>query len=182
MSKYSSLLFTPEEYHHIGPFRFPIYHDLNPGEARGIEKISRKQSKHTYRSIKLAQRIAKDKNISVKEAINLLSANNNDEAQEVLFNYVTELEELQTESVGAYEQQIEFVTLFMQYRAEAKMPDSKGWKKLSDWTTEDTEEMPGKVMREVFDLVLWERDGWPEGNDQSAQEKEKEKVPAQTNS
>ena len=37
MSKYASLLFSPTEYHEIAPFRFPIYRDLVPGEAKGIE-------------------------------------------------------------------------------------------------------------------------------------------------
>ena len=63
MSKYASILFSPEKFHEIGPFRFPIYNDLTPGESKGIEAISRKQSKQTFKSIRLAQQIAKDKKI-----------------------------------------------------------------------------------------------------------------------
>ena len=50
-----------------------MYHDLVPGEAKGIEEIGRKQSKSTFRSLKLAKRIAKDKEITTKEAIELLA-------------------------------------------------------------------------------------------------------------
>jgi hypothetical protein len=64
MSKYASVLFDTDEYHRIGPFRFPIYHALLPGEAKGIERLARLQTKSTYRTIKLAQRIAKDKNLA----------------------------------------------------------------------------------------------------------------------
>jgi hypothetical protein len=123
MANYASLLFAPEEYHQIGPFRFPIYHDLVPGEAKGIETIGRKQSKSTFRSIKLAQRIAKDKEITTKEAVDLLSTSEN---SDLLYDYATELEDLQRESVGAVEQQIALVTLFMRYRAEAKLPKVQG--------------------------------------------------------
>jgi hypothetical protein len=170
MSKYASLLFKPKEYHQIGPFRFPIYHDLVPGESKGIEEISRKQSKHTYRSIRLAQKIAKDRDITVKEAIDLLSNANPDSTQEILLNYAEDMEDLQSNSVGAYEQQIAFVTLFMQYRAEVRLPsgDKSKWTRTEDWVTDDTEHMPGKLLTEIFQFITWERDGWPEleGNDQ----------------
>lgn len=179
MSKYASLLFGPEKYYEIGPFRFPIYNDLVPGEARGIEAIARKQSKSTFSSIKLAQRIAADKKITTKEAIELLSQAN-DGDQELLYDYATELSELQNNSIGAVEQQIEFVTLFMRYRAEAKLPRARDWQKLEDWSTADTENMPTKLMEEVFQFILWERDGWPtdqefveegkEGNDEQSKE------------
>ncbi len=170
MSKYASLLFSPEEYHEIGPFRFPVYHDLVPGEAKGIEAIGRKQSKSTFRSLKLAKRIAQDKKITTKEAIELLGSTD-EENQELLYDYASELEELQRDSVGAVEQQIAFVTLFMRYRGEAKLLGSPGtrtkdWQKLSDWTEADTEAIPGRLMEKIFELVTWERDGWPksEGN------------------
>jgi hypothetical protein len=170
MSKYASILFEPSKFHQIGPFRFPIYNDLVPGEAKGIEEIGRKQSKSTFRSIKLAQRIAKDKGITTKEAVNLLGEAGNDENQEILFDYATDLEELQRDTLGATEQQIAFVTLFIRYRGEVKLPRTKDWTRLSDWTDEDTESMPSKTMEDVFKLLTWERDGWPEpeaeGNDE----------------
>jgi hypothetical protein len=53
----------------------------------------------------------------------------------------------------------------MKYRAEAQLNGKRKWEKLSDWTQEDTESMPTSVMNEIFQLILWERDGWPkEGN------------------
>jgi len=166
MSKYASLLFSPEEYHEIGPFRFPVYKDLVPGEAKAIEAITRKQSKATFRSIKLAQRIAKDKGITTKEAVELLS-NTTDDNQDLIYDYAGDLEEMQRDAVGAVEQQVAFVTLFMRYRGEAKLPKTKDWQKLSDWTEEDTEAIPTRLMEDIFQLIIWERDGWPtsEGNE-----------------
>lgn len=161
MSKYASLLFAPEKYHEIGPFRFPVYNDLVPGEAKEIEALSRKQSRSTFSSIKLAQRIAKDKGITTKEAIDLLG-NTSEDNQDLLYDYAPELEDLQKNSIGAVEQQVAFVTLFMRYRAEVKLPKSRDWQRTEDWTEADTEAMPNKIMEEVFRMIGWERDGWPE--------------------
>jgi hypothetical protein len=171
MSKYASLLFPAETFHTIGPFRFPIYKDLVPGEARKIEEIARQQSKSTFSSIKLAQRIAKDHNITTKEAIDLISSPGED-SSDILYDYVDELEELQRYTVSAVDQQVQFVTLFLQYRGEVKLPESDTWAPTADWTAEDTEAMPTKLMEEIFRLILWERDGWPtaEGNDQAPPE------------
>lgn len=177
MSKYASILFAPAEYHEIGPFRFPVYHDLVPGEAKGIEEISRKQSKSTFRSIKLAQRIAKDKGISTKEAIELLGNVGEDSNQDVLYDYAADLEDLQRDTVGAVEQQVAFVTLFMKYRAEARIDGKKGWSRLEDWDQADTESMPSKLMEEIFTLILWERDGWPEADQGNEPEAEQEFSP-----
>lgn len=181
MSKYASLLFAPEEYHQIGPFRFPIYHDLVPGEAKGIESISRKQSRSTFASIKLAQRIAKDKGISTKEAVELLG-NNDEDNQDMLYDYAAELEELQRSSVGAVETQIAFVTLFMKYRAEVKLPKSKDWQRVEDWSEVDTEAMPNKILEDVFKLISWERDGWPEPEAEGKPEEEQTFSPPPSNS
>jgi len=172
MSKYAGLLFPVEEYHEILPFRFPIYHDLVPGEAKSIEEITRKQSKSTYESIKLAKRVAKDKKLTVNQALDMLATASQDKNSEILYDYFDELNALQSSSDGAVEQQIKFVTLFIRYRGEAKVGnDKKTWKKLPDWTEDDTEAMPSKLMEEIFQLILWERDGWPEKDSEKKIEK-----------
>ena len=169
MSKYASLLFTPEEYYEIGPFRFPIYHDLVPGETRGIEELARKQSRHTFNSIKLAKTIAKDKGITTQEAIDLLGSGAEDN-QDVFFDYATELEQLQQMSVGAVEHKVKHVTLFMRFRGEVKLPKAKDYTKLEDWTEEDTESIPNKMLDKITEFISWEQNGWPkdkEGNEEA---------------
>ena len=169
MSKYASLLFSPAEYHEITPFRFPIYHDLVPGEAKGIEEMTRKQSKNTFKSIKVAQKIAKAKGITTKEAVDLLQNLGGEGSEDFVYDYAEELEELNSDTLGSVDTQVAFVTLFMRYRAEAQINGKKKWEKLSDWTTEDTEAMPSAIMNEVFQLILWERDGWPKAGKDAAE-------------
>lgn len=173
MSKYSALLFKPTTYCEIGPFRFPVYHDLVPGEAKGIEEFSKKQSRSTFKSIKLAQRIAKDKGISTKEAVDLLGKVGSEET-DLVYEYAAELDDLQVDSISAVQQRVEFVTLFMQYRGESKLDGDK-WIQLKDWEQGDTENMPTKLMDQIFELVLWERDGWPK-EDEAKNEGEEEQV------
>jgi len=183
MSKYASVLFDTDEYHRIGPFRFPIYHALLPGEAKGIEKLARAQTKSTYRTIKLAQRIAKDKNLAdtetveedgtvtklsaTQQALDLLSDTDSRQDNQILLDYASDLEEIQNEAPGSTEQQSAFATLLLQFRGETKLPGSKEWVKLPDWSDADTDQTPLNLVGEIFQLVLWERDGWPtpEGND-----------------
>lgn len=172
MSKYSALLFKPSTYCAIGPFRFPVYHDLVPGEAKGIEEFSKKQSRSTFKSIKLAQRIAKDKGISTKEAVDLLGKVGSEET-DLVYEYAAELDDLQVDSITAVQQRVEFVTLFMQYRGESKLDGDK-WVQLKDWEQGDTENMPTKLMDQVFELVMWERDGWPKENEAKNEDEEEQ--------
>jgi hypothetical protein len=166
MSRYTGLLFTADEYWPIGPFRFPIYKDLVPGEARGIEDLARKQSKSTYASLKLAQRIAADKDIPVKDAVELMSNASTEDNQELLFSYAEELEALTTAGVSTTEQVAAFSTLCIRYRGEVKLPKEKNWTKTDDWTDEDTNQIPTKMLNDIYQFMLWERDGWPEDSEE----------------
>lgn len=166
-SKYASLLFPPKKFHIIGLFRFPVYNDLVPGEAKGIEDISRQQAKHTFELIKLAKRISKDRGIPTKDALDLLSSLDEDN-QDILYDYGTELEAIQRDSSGEVAQKIALVTFFIQHRGQAQLPRKRDWQKLDDWTEADTEAIPRRVMEKIFELFTWERDGWPaeEGKDE----------------
>ena len=158
MSKYSSLFFKEKEYYTIEPFRFPIYKDLVAGEAEGVEAIARKQAQNTYSLLKIAKAVAKKKKIGVKEALDLLS--NADTDNDLVYEYAEEMAEIQRDSATVSEQQIEMVTLFIKYRGELK--DGDKWIPVSDWTREDTLNVPTKLMSDVFEFVNWERNGWPE--------------------
>lgn len=164
MSKYS-VLFEAERFHEIGPFRFPVYEDLTPGEAKHIEALTKKQSKSTYRSMRLAQRIAKERDIPVKEALNLLSKLGDPENEDLLYQYAEEVEALSADSISAVEQKIDYVTVFMKYRGQSKLPGSDQWTETRDWQQEDTEVVPTKLLDQIFEFILWERDGWPKPED-----------------
>lgn len=159
MSKYSSVLFGAERYEKIGPFRFPVWNELVPGEIKGIEKIVKRQAKSTFQSIKLAQKIAADKGISTQEAVEMLSTLNTDDNQEIVFAYAEEMDAIQSANVTEYEQKLEVITLFMRYRAEVKLPGNKEWSQTNDWTMEDTENTPNLILDQINDFIQLERNG-----------------------
>lgn len=172
MAKYS-ILFGTTKYHGIGPFRFPVYEDLTPGETRGMELINKKQAKSTYRSMKLAQRIAKEQKIAIKEAIEVLANLSADENESILYQYAEEIEKLSEDTSSVTEHKIELVTLFMQYRGQVQMPGEDEWTHTTDWSDKDTETMPGKLLENIFQLMFWERDGWPAEGNETLEVKEK---------
>jgi|TARA_Y100000015_G_scaffold17693_1_gene17047 hypothetical protein len=162
MSKYSKIFFGQKEYYDIAPFRFPIYKDLVAGEIEGIEDVARKQAKNTYALLKIAKDIAVKQEIPVQEALDALADVN--ENQEVLYDYVDQLADIQTNGQSASEQKILTVTLFMKYRAELK--EGKKWVQLPDWEISDTREMPSRMLDEIYTFVEWERNGWPDPDDE----------------
>jgi hypothetical protein len=165
MSKYASRLFAPTEYYTIGPFRFPIHHDLVPGEARLLDAISRKQSQASYQSIKLAQRIAKDKNVSTKEAVAMLSNMNDAENSELIYEYASFLDEINKDTVSEIDVKVQFVTVLIQFRGEIHLPGQEAeWFSVPDWSQEDTDLVPTETLDKCFEFLLWERDGWPTPN------------------
>jgi hypothetical protein len=167
MSKYSKIFFGQKEYYDIKPFRFPIYKDLVAGEIEGIEDLARKQAKNTYALLKIAKSVAERKEIPIQEALDALSDVN--ENQELLYDYVDELAEIQTQGQSVSEQKILTVSLFMRYRAELK--EKSKWIQLTDWELEDTREMPSRLLDEIYEFVDWERNGWPtEGEEPEASE------------
>jgi len=158
MSKYSKLFFGQKTYHEIKPFRFPIYKDLVAGEIEGIEDLARKQAKNTYALLKIAKDVAEKKDIDIQEALDALSDINQN--QDLLYDYVDELADIQTEGQSVSEQKIMTVSLFMRYRAELK--ERSKWVQVPDWDEADTREMPRRLLDEIFEFVDWERNGWPE--------------------
>ena len=165
MSKYSKVFFGQKKYYDIAPFRFPIYKDLVAGEIEGIEEVGRQQAANTYKLLKIARDLSQKRDIPVQEALDILGSA--DENQDVLFDYVDELAEIQTSGQSASEQKIQTVTLLMQYRAEYKEKSKRV--KTSDWEESDTREMPSKLLEEIYLFVEWERNGWPEDTEEEPQ-------------
>ena len=97
----------------------------------------------------------------MQEALDALS--DVDGNQDLLFDYVDELAQIQTQGQSVSEMKIETVTLFMRYRAELK--ERNKWVQVPDWEMDDTREMPRRLLDDIYDFVDWERNGWPEDDD-----------------
>lgn len=171
---YASVLFPAVRYAEVGPFRFPIYEALLPGENRAFHALNMKQTQGSYKSIKLAQKIAKDLKITTKEALDKLSAGKDPANEDMLYNYVEELAEMQNNTMSDEEKEEAYAFIFIQQRGEFSMPGVKDPIPGSKWTQEDMNRTPSTLISAIYKLVLCERDGWPtldgedEGNDSEA--------------
>lgn len=163
MSKYSSILFGADNYEEIGPFRFPVWGELVPGEIRSFEKIAKRQSRSTFKSLHLASKIAAERGITEDEAIELMSTLTLEENKDLLYKYAEDLDDIQETSMSDWELKISYVTAFMQYRGEVKMPGREQYQQTKDWTTEDTEKTPKTLIQQIYDFCMKERDGKQEG-------------------
>ena len=166
MSKYSQAFFGKKEYYDIAPFRFPIYKDLVAGEAEGIEEVGRRQARNTYALLKIARDVSKERGIGVQDALEALS--DVDSNQDIVFDYVEELADIQTKGQSLSEQKIETVTLFIRYRGEIK--EKSKWVLLNEWDIDDTRCMPSQLLDTIYEFLEWERNGWPSEDDDEASE------------
>ena len=162
MAKYTSLLFTTEQYHEIGPFRFPIFKDLTPGEIKAISAIEKASAQVNLGSMELARKIAKENGITNKQALEVLSNASAPENEELIYSYLPELTKLNEAAEDDIDTLVKYATVLMQYRGEVKLPGESEYTKTSDWTTEDTESVHRGVLQAMRQFILWERDGWPE--------------------
>jgi hypothetical protein len=162
MAKYTNLLFTTEQYHEIGPFRFPIFKDLTPGEFKAISAIEKASAQIHLGSMELAKKIGKENDITTKQALAVLSNASDPENEELIYNYLPELTKLKESSEDDIDTLVKYATVLMQYRGEVKLLGESEYAKTADWTTEDTESVHRGVLEAMRQFILWERDGWPE--------------------
>lgn len=162
MSRYS-VLFPPSQFYKIGPFRFPVYKALMPGETKQIEAMSRMEAKTRFASIQLAKKISKDRGITVDEAVEMLSSMQEEENKHLVYEYLEDIEQLNTGSKGETELKAELVTIVMKFRGEVQFEEDEDYVRTSDWSDDDTDKLPPDILNQIFDFVVYERDGWPEG-------------------
>jgi hypothetical protein len=165
------LLFPANAYHEIGPFRFPIHNDLTPAEATKIVAIEKEYSKGSYDSMRLAKKIAKARNISNQEAVDLLQNLNTADDSSIVFDYIDEIEELNNSQENTTAKLQAYALMLLQYRGEVKHPDTAEWESTDKWELEDTNIIPIKVLTSMLEFVLWERDGWPKSEGTEGNEK-----------
>lgn len=157
-------LFPADEFHFIGPFRFPVYNDVNPGEARAIRKVMTEQAEGTTEAFALASRIAKDKGIKVHIAMQKLQNLRNPENEDLLYEYFDEVNKLSPASAVGNIQRDKVCTVVMQLRGELKDPETNTYTRTTEWSAEDTDVVPSKMLDQIFEYIMWEQNGWPKAD------------------
>lgn len=155
MSKYSGffLLSTPE-YEQIGDrLRLRKYGSWLVEEAWLREEQNKKRAQFTLRAIRLAKKIAQEKNISEEEAFQLLQGDSPDKS-DMLGEFAEETVDLMAAMPSARDQFEQLVTLFFRNRGEVF--DGKKWQSTSDWENEDTCKLPQALLEKVEAFLAME--------------------------
>lgn len=161
MAKYANLLFSAEEYYKIGPFRFPVYNDMTPGEVKAINAIEKTLSQSRLDSMELARKIAKENNMSNKEALDILANASDPNNEDIIYSYLPELTKINEAAEDDIDTLVKYCTVLMIHRGEVKLPNETEYQQTRDWTEEDTERVHRSVLQKMRQFIFWERDGWP---------------------
>jgi hypothetical protein len=161
----ASLLFPATRYAEVGPFRFPIHEALFPGETREFHALNQKQTASTYKSVKFAQKLAKEMGKPAKEVLEMLASASQGENEELFFNHASDLLELQEGSLSAEDLKYQYAFKFIQSRGEFKLPGEDAWRPGTEWTEEDMDRTPIPLIEGIYKILVCERDGWPSDED-----------------
>jgi hypothetical protein len=110
------------------------------------ENQNKKRAEFSLRTIRLARRIAKERNITEDEAFDLLQGDANDR-QEQLGEYAEEAAGLFLLLPTAQDQFEELVTKFFQNRGEVRKGTE--WSPTVDWSRDDTGKLTAPMLRLV---------------------------------
>lgn len=174
MSKYSYLLPT-KTYKEIGPYRMVELGGLKRGEVIELSQIQKRTSRQMVAGLNLADKISKAKGITVDEALEALQNIGSSESAALMAEFASDLAEMMDQELTAEELEAELITVFMRSRVEAQLEEGR-WTRLTDWSQEDTAELPEELVTAVVAFIEHERGmgaGEPEGNDPKPERRRK---------
>jgi hypothetical protein len=158
MSKYSFLLETKEEgfFDLLPTLRLKKYGGWLVAEAIEQEEISKLQSQATIRAVQLAKRIAAAKDIPLDEAFALLQGGSSLSEVDLLADFTEETLGMISSGSSMESSNARMATAFIRSRGQGLIDGE--WKDISDWTIEDTEHLPRKIIAKVVEFIASEQD------------------------
>ena len=172
MSKYSFLLQSQEpEYFYLLPsLRLAKHGGWWVAESIEQEEASKAQSQATIKAVQLAKKISKSRGISLEKAFDMLQGGTEIAEIDLLEEFTEETLSMLS-STGSVEMvNAKMVTTFIRCRGEAEI-DGR-WKRVDDWSIEDTKSMGRKTIANALQFISDEQSA--ETEDVNAVKKEKE--------
>lgn len=168
MSKYSEFfLLGSAEYEPIGEkLRLRKFGSWLAEEAWLREEQGKKRAQFTLKTIQLARRIAKAKDISEEEAFQLLQSDSAERA-EMLSEFADDTARLMSLAPSNKEQFEELVTMFFRNRGEVL--DGKKWLPTKDWDRDDTNKLP-QILLQAIEAFMAKEDKAINGEDEQEEE------------
>jgi hypothetical protein len=157
MSKYSFLVTTEEPNYFLlnAMLRLQKHGGWLVGEAIEQEEISRIQSQATIRAVQLARRVSIAKGISLDEAFALLQQGAGLDELESLSDFTEETLSILASGNGMESGNARLVTAFIRSRGEGMIDGA--WKKIDDWSAEDTKLLTRDIMKKALEFIAEEQ-------------------------
>lgn len=125
-------------------------------EAIEQEEISKLQSQATIRAVQLAKRIAAAKDIPLDEAFALLQGGSSLSEVDLLADFTEETLGMISSGSSMETSNARMATAFIRSRGQGLIDGE--WKDINDWTIEDTEHLPRKIIAKVVEFIASEQD------------------------
>jgi hypothetical protein len=164
MSKYQSLVHSDDaEYTQITPrLRMRNHGSWLIRERKGQDRIAKDRSRQLLAVVQLAKRIAADKGIEIDDAFMMINGADGSNAS-ITADYIDEIGEIVESASSQTESDAQILTLFLKSRAEGFI--SEQWKRLSDWSTEDTDVLDDGTREKIVAFINKEQAGGSSVND-----------------
>lgn len=172
-SRYASIFGS--ETKRIGPFRFPVLKSLTVAERQTLEDLQRENAESGLSLYVLAERLRRDRDLSLDEAVDLLQQPN-PEQNEILRDYAAELTVVLRNTGSASAVKARLVTAALVSRGQFQ--ESIGhWEPTDDWTEALTSSLPEGLINQIHQFLLTEQNGGKPP--QKAAQKAPEPAPAE---
>ena len=157
MSKYSFLLQSEEtDYFYLLPsLRLAKHGGWLVAESIEQEEASRAQSQATIKAVQLAKKISKSRGISLEKAFEMLQGGSEMAEIDLLEEFTEETLSMLNSSGSVELVNAKMVTTFIRCRGEAQIDGN--WKRVDDWSIEDTKSMGRKVITNALEFISEEQ-------------------------
>ncbi len=154
-TRYASIF--GNQYKEIGPFRFPVLKSLTAAERQLLQDLQRENAENGLTLFTLAERIRKEKGLSLSEAVDLIQQPN-PEQSEMLQGYSAELLVILKNATSAATVKSRLVTVCLATRGEF-LNEGGAWETTSDWHEGLTKSLPEGLIDQIHEFLMIEQNG-----------------------
>ena len=119
------------------------------------EEASKAQSQATIKAVQLAKKISKSRGISLEKAFEMLQGGSEMAEIDLLEEFTEETLSMLNSSGSVELVNAKMVTTFIRCRGEAQIDGN--WKRVDDWSIEDTKSMGRKVITNALEFISEEQ-------------------------
>jgi hypothetical protein len=170
MSKYEQLVHgDAADYTEItARLRLRKYGSWLIGDKKKQDKIAKDRSRQLLAIVQLAKKISVEKGVSVDEAYIMINSADSGENANITADYIEEVVQIVEAAQTQTDSDAQILTMFLQSRGEGLFDGE--WKRLVDWSEEDTDVLDGVNREKIVQFINDEQSGGSEVKDEEDEE------------